>query len=157
MDYRIANEKDFLDLAKMRWNFKMEEKDPKDNDYNEDKFYKECIDFFQKGFRDGTWTHLIATNDNRIISNISIHHIRKIPKPNRYIDEFGYVTNVYTIPEYRGQKIGLKLMDCVKDWAIKKDFEILIVWPSSNAINFYQRKEFNTENDVMELAIREDV
>lgn len=156
MDYRIANEGDFPELAKMRWSFKLEDKDVKDNDYKEDEFYRECIDFFSKGFRDGTWTHWIAINEDTIVSVISVHHIRKIPKPNRYIDEFGYVTNVYTIPEYRGKKIGSKLMDCVKEWAIEKDFEIMIVWPNSRAIKFYQRKEFNTENDVMELVIRPD-
>lgn len=157
MDYRIANEKDFSELANMRWDFKMEGKNAEVNCYNKEEFLKECIDFFKQGFKERTWTHWIATNEDTIISNVAVHHIRKVPKPNRYIDEFGYVTNVYTRSEYRGQNIGSILMDYVKDWAIENDFEILIVWPSSKAVNFYERKGFSNENDVMELVIRPDV
>jgi GNAT superfamily N-acetyltransferase len=73
-----------------------------------------------------------------------------------WFDEYGYVTNVYTRPEYRGLNIGSKLMDYVKDWATEIDFEILIVWPSSKAVNFYERKGFKSDNDVMELVIRPD-
>lgn len=117
------------------------------NNYDKKEFLKECIDFFKQGNEDGTWTHWIVTYGDTIISNISIHHIRKVPKPNRYIDEYGYVTNVYSKPEYRGQGIGSKLMDHVKDWAIKNDFEILIVWPSSKAVKFYEQKGFSNQND----------
>lgn len=155
MNYRIAEEKDFSELANMRWKFKIEEKD--DNNQIKEEFIKECQDFFQQGHKDKSWTHWIAIDDdNTITSNISIHHIRKIPKPNRFIDEYGYVTNVYTKPMYRGLGIGTKLMNCVKEWAIKKDFEILIVWPSSKSIKFYERNGFNNENDVMELIFRSD-
>lgn len=157
MKYRIANERDFPELANMRWDFKMEGRDKEIPCCNKEEFLKECIDFFKQGFKEKTWTHWIATNGESIISNVSVFHIRKVPKPNRYIDEYGYVTNVYTKPGYRGQGIGSELMDYIKNWAIEKDFEILIVWPSSKAVKFYERKGFNNENDVMELIIRPDV
>lgn len=156
MDYRIANEQDFLELANMRWDFKMEDKD-NDSYYNKEEFIMECIDFFKQGYEDRTWTHWIAINEDTIVSNISVHRVRKVPKPNRYIDEYGYVTNVYTKPQFRGLGIGSKLMDYVKDWAIESDFELLIVWPSNKAVKFYEGKGFSNENDVMELVIRPDI
>jgi ribosomal protein S18 acetylase RimI-like enzyme len=157
MDYRIANEKDIPELATLRWDFKMEDKETEVNYYNKQELLNECEAFLKQGFKDRTWTHWIATHEDTIISNVSVHHIRKIPKPNRYIDKFGYVTNVYTRPEFRGQTIGSKLMDYVKDWSVENDFELLIVWPSSNAVKFYERKGFCNENDVLELVIRPDI
>lgn len=157
MDFRIANEKDFTELANMRWDFKMEGKENEIHYYNKEEFVKECIAFFKQGYEDRTWSHWIAINEDTIISNISVHHIRKVPKPNRYIDEYGYVTNVYTKPEYRGKGIGSKLMKFVRDWAKEKDFEILIVWPSSKAVKFYAEMGFSNENEVMELVLRPDI
>lgn len=103
------------------------------------------------------WTHWIAEENEEIVSHISINHIRKVPKPNLFVDQFAYVTNVYTKPEYRGKGIGSMLMDCVIEWATDKSFELLIVWPSSKAINFYSRIGFKSENDVMELIIRPEI
>ena len=47
-------------------------------------------------------------------------------------------------------------MDRVKAWATEKDLEILIVWPSSKAVKFYERKGFKNDNEIMELFIRPD-
>ncbi|MBU5427488.1 GNAT family N-acetyltransferase [Tissierella pigra] len=155
MEYRIAGIEDFIELSQMRWDFKTEGKDTL-NFINKDIFMKECYKFFKSGLEEGNWTHWIALDNNMIVSHISINHIRKIPKPNRIIDEYGYVTNIYTKPSYRGKGIGSKLMDNVKTWATEKDLEILIVWPSHEAVKFYERKGFKSDNDIMELFIRFD-
>ncbi len=72
------------------------------------------------------------------------------------MDEYAYVTNVYTKPEFRGNKIASKLMDCVVEWGKKKNFELMIVWPSSKAVNYYSKIGFDSNNDLMELVLRAD-
>ncbi|MBU5438926.1 GNAT family N-acetyltransferase [Tissierella sp. MSJ-40] len=156
MEYRIANKQDISQLVEMRWNFKMENKE----EYNicdKQEFINECESFFKKGLEEGNWTHWIAVDKGDIVSHISISHIRKIPKPSRLHDEYGYVTNVYTKPSYRGNGIGSELMDRVNKWAEEKDFEILIVWPSKKAIPFYKRKGFSNQNEIMEKVLRIDI
>lgn len=49
MDYRIANKKEFIELANMRWDFKIEDKDIEHNNYNKEEFLKKCVDFFKQG------------------------------------------------------------------------------------------------------------
>lgn len=154
MNYRIANKFDFAALASMRWDFKVEGEDTVDLIAKKDDFLKECVDFFNTSDDNGLWTHWIAEENDEIISHISVNHIRKVPKPNLFFDEYAYVTNVYTKPEFRGQGVGSKLMDHVIKWGHEKSFEIMIVWPSSKAVNFYKRKGFKSENEIMERVIR---
>ena len=155
MNYKIASEEDFPELANMRWDFKMEGEEFITDSYDKEVFIEQCINFFNQGYRDKTWIHWIAKSKDVIISHVSIHIIRKIPKPNRIVDKFGYITNVYSKPQYRGQGIGSNLIDHVKQWAVENDLEILIVWPSTKSAKFYQRKGFNNDNDVMESMIRQ--
>lgn len=155
MKFRIANKEDFRVLSEMRWNFKLEGKDLK-SCYDKDEFLKVCEEFFIEGANNKIWTHWIACDDDKIVSMVSVNHIRKVPKPTMYVDEIAYVTNVYTIPEVRGKGIASLLMDHVIKWGEEKNFELMIVWPSSRAVNFYKRKGFNGENDIMERIIRPD-
>lgn len=155
MEYRIARIEDCYELSRMRWDFKTEGKDISAF-MSKDIFLKECCEFLKRGLIEENWTHWTAIDKDTIISHISIQHIKKIPKPNRITDEYGYITNVYTKPEYRGKGIGSELMDKVKAWATEKDLEILTVWPSSQAVKFYERKGFKADNEIMELFIRPD-
>jgi hypothetical protein len=47
-------------------------------------------------------------------------------------------------------------MDKVNKWAEEKDFELLIVWPSEEAVRFYERKGFSNQNEIMEKILRSD-
>jgi GNAT superfamily N-acetyltransferase len=77
-----------------------------------------------------------------------------VPKPNKLDDALGYVTNVYTRPDYRGQGIGTQLMTHVLIWAREHDLESLIVWPSETSVGFYERAGFQGSPDMLEYAVR---
>lgn len=153
MEYRIANIDDAFSLAEMRWDFKTEGKEL-DSSINKKDFLDQCVEFLEDGIKNGTWTHWVAVDVENIVSHISTNCIRKIPKPNCFFDQIGYLTNVYTKPEYRNKGIGSKLMYYVIKWAKEKELDTVIVWPSDRAINFYERKGFEGINDVMEMELR---
>lgn len=156
MIYRIAEKKDFRDLALMRWDFTLDGRNLEALDLNKDEFMEECIQFFREGTENGLWSHWIAVDDHVVVTSISVNHIRKVPKPTLYVDEYAYVTNVYTKPEYRGKRIASNLMDEVVEWGKEKHFELMIVWPSSRAVNYYKKIGFDDKNDLMELILRDD-
>jgi GNAT superfamily N-acetyltransferase len=154
MNYRIAKQEDFEQLARLRWDFRMESGEEKAA-MSKAEFVEKCLEFFEKKSGSDYHFYWIAEENGEIIAQVFVHKIDMIPRPCKIDDQFGYVTNNYTKPEHRGQGIGSKLMARVIEWAQAEDLELLIVYPSERAVPFYERAGFRTENDVMELALRE--
>jgi GNAT superfamily N-acetyltransferase len=154
MNYRIATDADLTQLAELRWDFRMEGNDELPAD-DQAEFVEACVAFFKRGLENGSHVCWLAEASGEIVSHIFVHKIDLVPRPCKIHDQFGYITNNYTKPEYRKRGIGSLLMQKVKDWAHAADLELLIVYPSEGAISFYERAGFRTENEVMELRLRE--
>ena len=150
---RIATHADAPQLAQMRWDFRLEES-PGATVNDHDSFVVACAEFLRRGLADNRWAYWIAVEGDTIISHIYIQRIEKVPKPNRLADAFGYVTNVYTRPAYRGQGIGTQLMKQALQWAHLQDFEELIVWPSETSVNWYKRFGFAGDPELLNYSVR---
>lgn len=151
--YRLAIESDVLELAEMRWTWRTGE-DGACPVVSREDYVEECAAFLRQGFADGSWVCWVAEIEGRIVSHIFLQRVRKVPKPNRPHDEIGYVTNVYTRPTYRGQGIGSALLARVVQWARDRDIDALFVWPSQQAVSFYERAGFRADNEILECQIR---
>src|SRR4051812_5794049 len=154
MNYHIATEDDLTQLAVLRWDFRMEGGDELPV-VSKAEFVEVCTSFLKRGLENGYHIYWLAEEDGEIISHIFIHQIDMVPRPCKLHDQFGYITNNYTKPEYRNRGVGFELMRRVIDWAKDEDLELLIVYPSERAVGFYERAGFYSENDVMELRLRE--
>jgi len=155
MIYRLATKNDIEALANLRWEFKIDESYEIDVDVK-DIFIKECSEFLLDGIENNTWVYWVAEDDEEIISNIYVNIIKKVPKPHKLDGKIGYMTNVYTVPSYRNKGIGRELLKKVKEWSENSDIELLIVWPSERAINFYESEGFASNNDILELLLQEE-
>lgn len=154
MNYRLAIERDLPALAELRWLWRVEEDGSKPV-AGRAEFLNVCIDFLEQGLADGSWVYWVAEEEDELISQIFVRRVRKVPKPDRLHDEYGYVTNVYTRPAYRGQGIGSELMKHVLAWAKAQDLEFLVVWPGEESIRFYERAGFSFDAEpVMEYIYR---
>lgn len=148
---RLAEEKDFLQLAEMKWIHCAED----DITYGEtnvvgtDKqaFIKDYITFLKN---DSTYTVFVMEQDGTIISAMYVAIIEKVPKPKVSKSYIAYLTNVHTLMEYRNMGYGTKLLSYIKDYLKEKGCELIFVWPSDNSVNWYLRNEFKSENDIME-------
>ncbi|MBN1976680.1 MAG: GNAT family N-acetyltransferase [Anaerolineae bacterium] len=153
MDFRIATESDLDALAQMRWDFRLEES-PGTPVHDRQTFLETCTAFLRQGLASQRWVYWVAVCDDTIVSHIFVQRIAKVPKPNRLDDGFGYVTNVYTRPAYRGRGIGSELMARVIAWAEAQDLECLLVGPSDASVRFYERAGFRWNEDLMEYTLR---
>lgn len=100
--------------------------------------------------------HFVAELNNIIIAVLSIVIITKIPSPNDINGQWGYLTNVYTLPEYRNKGIGSTLLSKARKWAEIQRLELLVVWPSDRSYVFYERVSFQRqqrEQDPLVLII----
>jgi GNAT superfamily N-acetyltransferase len=99
------------------------------------------------GIDSGRWTIWVAEDGSSIVANASVGLIDKIPRPERTRRFIGYLTNVYTRPEYRNRGVGTGLLERILDWASASDVELLVVWPSEDSVPFYRRAGFESGRD----------
>ena len=131
---RLAEEKDFLQLAHMRWEHKKED----DATYGEDnikgiesdEFIKEYINFLKK---ESVYKIFIMEKNEQIIAAMFVTMIRKVPKPNKKESYIAYLTNVYTLKEYRNQGVGTEMLFYIKKYQKQNRCENIIVWQIGRA------------------------
>jgi GNAT superfamily N-acetyltransferase len=151
MVFRLADERDISSLAELRWLHEEEECDL--SGISKKEFIDECSIFLTNGLVNNEWAYWIAEEGKEIIANIYVRRIRKVPKPQKLFAEIGYVTNVHTKEQYRGKGIGSELLAKVKQWSVDNKIELLFLWPSERAVDFYNRQGFDINNEIMELEL----
>ncbi|MET3698824.1 ribosomal protein S18 acetylase RimI-like enzyme [Bacillus oleivorans] len=143
MNIRLADEQDINQLIKMRWDFTIEYDESKKIEQTSfTDFEKECHSFLESALNSGQWFIWVAEDNGKIVSHIYIELIQKVPRPGRITYPFAYITNVYTIKEYRNKSIGSKLLTTINEWTKKNRYEFIIVWPSDDSIDFYKKNGY---------------
>lgn len=151
MLFRLAESRDIQQLVKMRWDFTYEHATgPIEAEYS--NFEQECRQFLTHALSKGQWYIWVAEADGAVVSHIYIELVHKVPRPGRATFPFAYMTNVYTLPEYRSRGIGGQLLRCIEEWAKKRHLEFIMVWPSEEAIPFYARNGYKHCTEPMALS-----
>ncbi|TLS36174.1 GNAT family N-acetyltransferase [Pseudalkalibacillus caeni] len=141
MNIRLAEAKDIKQLIKMRWDNTIEFDESKKDESYED-FEKECQTFLENALSSSQWYIWVAEDKEEIASHIYVELIQKVPRPGRITQPFAYMTNVYTIPEYRNAGVGSKLLSTINKWIRENNYEFVIVWPSEESIHYYQKNGY---------------
>lgn len=145
MIYRLATESDANELARLRWDFRLEETGGHAKTSWEE-FGPVCSDFVTKGIAGGEWSFWVADDGNRLTGCVCVRVIRKIPKPNKLEDRLGYVTNVYMQPDSRNARHGTQLLAKAIDWARENGIGELMVFPSERSVPYYERQGFEPDD-----------
>lgn len=151
--YRQAVPADAEELARLRWAFRTELHLESEPSHAWEEFQPVMLAFLAEAFASGDWTIWLACNEGGIVAHIYIRRIWKVPNPVQFDPCIGYVTNVYTIPEFRNQGVGGELMRVTQQWAAETGFELLFLWPSKLSVPFYLREGFSRENQILEYRI----
>jgi len=154
INYRELKLDEFPALAKLRWIFQAEENKALAEEA-ERPFLENCVAMLKSPQFLRQFTHFGAFDKDVLVSMASVNRISMIPRPGREVDEYGYLTNMYTIENYRGQGIGTELLKHIKEWASLQNFELLLAWPSEKSISFYQMAGFEKNNQPWILTLRE--
>jgi len=139
-DVRLATVADVPALAELRRAFTFE--DPPDGAVGRNDFDESFARLVSDGIEAGRWVVWVAEAGGEIVSHAFVRVIDKIPRPIADFPALGYLTNVYTRPEFRGQGIGGRVLDAVTAWARDSDIELLVVWPSEASVAHYERHGF---------------
>jgi N-acetylglutamate synthase and related acetyltransferases len=152
--FRIATLDDVPQLADLRWRFKTDDAVEFSAD-ERSKFIAAFVESVSASLSDGTFCHWVAEADGRIVAAMSVAKVRKVPSPELIESCWGYLTNCYTLPDYRNAGIGSTLLGAVTQWAKDQGYEFLSVWPSDRSYPFYERGGFNRYVDPLILKIDE--
>ena len=152
MNIRLAESKDIVQLIQMRWDFTIEDNQTNNFDESDFKvFKKECQEFLEKALNSETWFIWVAEENSNIVSHIYIEIIQKVPRPGRITYPFAYMTNVYTVKEFRNKGIGSRLITSINEWVEREKYEFIIVWPSDESIDYYLKNGYKHCKEPMEF------
>lgn len=146
---RLATSEDIPQLVQMRWDFSEEE--CANNVVTFEEFNQICSEFLLKAIQSGDWHIWIAEIGGGLVSHMYLQLIHKVPRPGKSPDPYyGYVTNVYTRPAFRNLGIGSKIHKAMENWSKENEVEFLILWPSSESVEFYSRNGFSQSEEALE-------
>ncbi|WJH35345.1 GNAT family N-acetyltransferase [Paenibacillus sp. CC-CFT747] len=146
---RLADPNDIDALAQMRWDYSVEETGTQGLDREE--FHRTCTGFLEKALGSGNWFIWVAEAEGRLVSHMYLQLIHKVPRPGKSPDPyFGYVTNVYTRPDYRSRGLGGQIHQAMERWSKEHEVEFLVLWPSEASGAFYERHGFVSSREALE-------
>lgn len=155
MNFRQATPNDFPRLAQMRWDFRTTLRSTPLPAGTEEAFIAVMLDFLEDAYHSGQWVMWLAEEAGEIVSHVYIERIRKVPRPTSFDCAYGYLTNMYTVPAWRGKGIGAALLQHAVNWAREQKLEMIILWPAKGREGFYERGGFIHEPEAMTQELEE--
>ena len=110
-------------------------------------------DYYTEAFVKGSHTACFALNDENgeIIGCGGICYQKEMPSPDNLTGTNGYLMNIYTLPEYRGQGIGRKIIEFLIADAKTRRTEKIYLESSVDAKRLYEEIGFLDMQDYMKL------
>lgn len=89
---------------------------------------------------------------DRPIGFLNIVIFSRMPRPGQQPSRWGYISNVFVVPEHRDSGVGRQLLDAAVAHADENGFARVVLAPSTRSIPFYRRAGFG---DADSLLLRE--
>jgi GNAT superfamily N-acetyltransferase len=153
---RRATIDDADELARLRWEFRLEAGTPSSTTF--DRFAEEMRSFVRDTIADDSWCAFVAERDGRLIGCVWVQFVERVPHPNLRRGErpVAYVTNMYVEPDLRDRGVGRELLDAAVDLARRRGASGAVLWPSERSVPFYRRAGFGTDDAPLFMPLAGD-
>lgn len=148
IDIRPAGPGDAAALAELRWEFRSGKTAPTET---HDVFVARCTTWMTTELQRGLWRAWLAEQDGRIVGQIWVQLLSKLPNPAEEREHHAYISNVYVTPSARGG-VGTRLLETAIDWAQRHGVDRVVLWPTAKSRTMYQRHGFVANGGVLELT-----
>ena len=152
MIYRKVNSNDVNDLVNLRKQQLLEEnlregrKDEKNIDY-------ELKEYFSKNIENNTFISWVAIDNNEIIATSGLCFYQLPPTFSNPSGKVAYITNMYTMNEYRRKGIATTLLGKIINEAKLLDYKILRLHTSLDGKSIYKKYGFIDSEGFMHIRI----
>ena len=147
-DIRTATPADARALAELRWEFRAAKTAPTEA---RDAFVARCADWMTVELQRGAWRAWVAEEDGRVVGQIWLQLLSKLPNPAEERESHAYISNVYVTPSARGG-VGTRLLQTAIHWTCANDVDRVVLWPTTRSRSMYQRHGFVADGGVLELT-----
>ena len=148
---RLANVKDVDVLARLRYRFRSETGTAVES---EEEFITRCRAWMTTRLRgNGRWFAWIAERPGGICGHVWIQLVEKIPNPVDEAERHAYVTNLYVIPEARGEGIGRALLSAALTWCRRNEIHSAFLWTTPESRALYRQYGFLPSQELLQLAV----
>jgi GNAT superfamily N-acetyltransferase len=147
-EIRPATPADASALAELRWEFRAGKTSPTEA---HEAFVARCTAWMSAELERGAWRAWVADQRGRVIGQIWLQLLSKLPNPAEERERHAYVSNVYVTPAARGG-VGTRLLQTALDWAAANDVDRVVLWPTTQSRSLYRRHGFVANGGVLELT-----
>jgi len=149
-DVRPAAPVDARALAELRWEFRAGKTPPTEP---HDAFVDRCEGWMSVELARGVWRAWVAEQDGRVVGQIWLQVLSKLPNPAEEHEHHAYISNVYVTPSARGG-VGTRLLRTAIDWARSNHIDRVVLWPTVRSRTMYERHGFVATSGVLELTFQ---
>lgn len=137
---RLATVEDASVLAELRWLSRSSverEREPLE------QFERTFGAWLQSVLAAGDWRIAVACSEGGAVEGcMYLHFVDKVPVPGEARRSWAYLTNAYVREDLRGEGVGAALLENLIGIARAERAEFVLVWPSREAVPFYERAGF---------------
>ena len=149
---RRATSADVPSIAELRWKLKTDDSGTESGERHS-QFITDFINWHDNAC-DDNFVHWVAEMSGQVVAVLSVVLVHKIASPDDMNALWGYLTNVYALPDARNSGIGSQLLAEATAWAKNEGLEMLVVWPSDRSYAFYKRAGFRRNRDPLVLDLK---
>ena len=138
---RIAKIEDLDELIKLRV---LMQKEVNNTPLIHDGYLEDIRQYFKTSILNNSYTSAVAEARGMIVAATGLVLFRKPPSLTGRKGIIGYITNVYTLPNWRGRGIATKLMELTIQEAKRLGADQLKLGTREHAKGVYERVGFKT-------------
>lgn len=147
IDIRAATPGDADALAELRWEFRAPRATPTES---HEAFRRRCAEWMRSELESGRWRAWVAIDGDRIVGQIWMHFMSKIPNPSAELERHAYISNVYVTPGSRGG-VGTRLLSAAIGAAKASYVDSVVLWPTEQSRSLYLRHGFAADGAALTL------
>ena len=148
MDFRKADTNDIPCLVEFRKQQLLDEGLAPVNNMD-----SELVEWFAASLSDGSLISWLAVDGDKIVASSGVCLFKFPPAYSAPNGRLAYITNMYTLPEYRKQGIGSHLLGLVMNEAKALDCKRLLLHASADGRPLYEKAGFTDADGFMMMRL----
>jgi GNAT superfamily N-acetyltransferase len=98
----------------------------------------------------------VAMENDQIVGMVNVKLFDRMPSPDRPPGRWGYLANLFVLPDHRGAGIGTDLVATLVQRARAEHLVRLVLSPSERSIPLYRRSGFGEATDLLLLPLSDE-